>query len=128
MKKLKTQQEELEKKLQEQQQQAPSNGRKASNAMAPASSKLLTRCTELFRANCGAEILMDSNTVNKDQQRCRLCLSMFSGLSLLIEEDLLKKPVEEDAPPPKDHHYELLIPHKELHKLSLLKGYFGEFV
>eukprot|EP01031_Cornospumella_fuschlensis_P030430 gene30430-36771_t len=125
LKKLKTQQEELEKKLLEQQQQAPTNARKVSNVVAPASAKLISRCTELFRANCGAEILMDSNTVNKDNQRCKLCLSMFSGLSLLIEEELLKKPQEEGAPPPKDHHYELLIPPKELNKLSLLKGYFG---
>lgn len=79
--------------------------------------KLLSRTTELLRSGCGAEIIMDSNTVNAEGNRSRICLSMYSGLSILqpasYDEDIV------------DHHYELLIPYKEMGRLCLMRGYAG---
>eukprot|EP01039_Chlorochromonas_danica_P003054 gene3054-3334_t len=41
--------------------------------------KLIARTTELFRSGCGADILMESQSVNLQGNRSRVCLSMFSA-------------------------------------------------
>lgn len=46
--------------------------------------KLQTRVTELLKAGCAGEVLAESTSCTADGNRTRICLSAFSGLSLLL--------------------------------------------
>lgn len=78
-----------------------------------------------MKSGCGAEILADSNTVNSDGNRSRLCSSMYSGLSILfgIKDSDTLTPLNANID--QDHHYDLLIPQNELAKLLKLDGQVG---
>ena len=90
--------------------------------------KLITRVTDLLRSGCGVEILNESNTVNELIHRSHICVGMYSGLSLILEDTtedtstgLFSAPKVEE----KNHYYELLIQPEELQKMAEMKGQLG---